>query len=56
MFKLFKLPSAAKAARQELDRAELELLEAHTRREHAEAVVEYQEKRVARLRAFVEAK
>jgi len=51
----FKLPTPAQAARAELAQAELSLLAAHTTAEHAAALLNFQQQRVARLRALVAA-
>lgn len=47
--KLFALPSAAVLAQKELDEARRELLSAQTARDYADAIVKYNEARIARL-------
>lgn len=51
----FKLPTPAQKAARDLAQAELQLLDAHTSAEHANAMLAYHTKRVARLRALVAA-
>lgn len=51
----FKLPTPAQKAARDLAQAELQLLDAHTMAEHANAMLGYHAKRVARLRALVAA-
>lgn len=55
MKNIFKIPTALEAAKSELQSAELSLLSAHTQAEQAAANLEFQQRRVARLRALVNA-
>lgn len=48
---LYQPPSPEVMAAQEYDIARRSLLEAHTAREYAEAMVMYQQKRIERLKA-----
>jgi hypothetical protein len=48
---MFQPPSAEVLAAQEFDDARRSLLEAHTAREYADAMVTYHTKRIERLRA-----
>lgn len=52
---LFRVPTPAELAQRELEEAERELLKAQSGREYADAMVTYQQRRVTRLRAYVEA-
>lgn len=51
----FKLPTLAERAKADLALAELELLQAHEKHEHAAAMLGFHSQRVARLRALVAA-
>ena len=53
LWRLYKQPSPLTLAVQELVEAERALLVAHTGKEWAEMSVVYNEKRIARLRAYI---
>lgn len=51
--RLFRRPTPAELAARELAEAELQLLSAHTAKEYAESVIQYNESRLTRLRMFL---
>lgn len=46
-------PDATELAKAELEEAQRALLQAHSNREHADAMVQYHQRRIARLQAVV---
>lgn len=50
---IFRTPSALELAVKELDQAERSLLEAHSAREYADAMVMYHTERIDRLRRYI---
>lgn len=52
-FNIFRTPSALELATRELDQAERSLLEAHSAREYADAMVMYHTERIDRLRRYI---
>lgn len=53
IFKPFTLPSADMVALHEYENAKRELLAAHSAREYAQAMVDYNEVRVQRLHVYI---
>ena len=53
-FSIFRTPSALELATRELAQAELALLEAHSGREFADAMVTYHQERIYRLRNYIQ--
>lgn len=50
---LFRTPTPLELAARELAEAERQLLQAHTAREYADAMVMYNQERIHRLRNFI---
>lgn len=50
---LFRTPTPLELAARELAEAERQLLQAHSAREYADAMVQYNQERIHRLRNFI---